>query len=229
LKTRLATTLVDLPILAITLLTAGWLATHTDAQIETAMGLVWTQSTFDSDIWNREPMDVMWDSPGPPPLREKFAEKWPGSPIAKVNQISVIEDWERAINYRFGRGLAALAVAGVGCGVVAVRRPSSPRRRARWTPGRVAALVGLTASTGWLALEFWLRKSTVNSPGTLNSVWATNARTIGVAILAAWLLMAVSGRWRLGAGWRERLGLLLGGLWLFMLAWLVVLKPLVQL
>ena len=64
---------------------------------------------------------------------------------------------------------------------------------------------------------------------TMDGSWATNARSVAIATLAAWLMMAALGRWRPVPGWREWLGLGLGLAWLVALLWIVVLEPLAQL
>jgi hypothetical protein len=64
---------------------------------------------------------------------------------------------------------------------------------------------------------------------SLSNAWASNAFNVGTAILAAWALLGLAGRWKSGRGWREWLGLGLGAIWLMYLFWTIVLKQLAQL
>ncbi len=133
----------------------------------------------------------------------------------------------KAIELWSARVLTVLGVASVGLGVVAVRRPSPTPRRDRWRPGRVVAAVGLIVSAASLAIEFVLHRFDLIafpwSSYLLGYFWGINAEVGGTAILVAWLLMAVSGRWHAARGWRDGLGLALGGFWLVALAWQLML------
>jgi hypothetical protein len=84
-----------------------------------------------------------------------------------------------------------------------------------------------------LLIEYILRRFDLMKYGiyhdTMIASWVTNSRTTAVAILAAWMLISVSARWQTSKGWRERLGLVIGALWLTTLTWQIVLVPLAQL
>lgn len=116
---------------------------------------------------------------------------------------------------------AALVVATLGLGLVALRRPAVPRR-GRWLGrGRAALLAGLIV-IGYA----WVRALIeAGSTGPLIALWppppsfvyetlAACGRDIKWGILGAWSLLALAGHWRSEAGWLERGGLFLGWCWL---------------
>ena len=74
-----------------------------------------------------------------------------------------------------------------------------------------------------LADEFVLRRFPCFLPRLnrtdLQGVWAEHAPKAAAAVLAAWSVMALAGTWRPRPGWRDRLGRLVGWLWLFDLVW----------
>lgn len=226
---------IDVPILAATLLASAWVVTHTDRQLESALGLVSTQWLYDMDADIKQ---LLRNNPAPegrPSLdaRGRYARDYPRSPIAVMNRIPGALRAEEAIAKGVERGLPALAIATVGLGIVAVRRPGPTTRRPRRGPGRVAAAIGLIVASASIAVEFVLRRFDLMKYGsyhdTMDTSWATAARTAGVAVLAGWLLMAAPGRRARPKGRRECLGLALGVVWLIVLVWLVVLAPLAQL
>ena len=55
----------------------------------------------------------------------------------------------------------------------------------------------------------------LGSPGLQTFGWNVE---LGTAVASAWLLLAVSGRWRAEPGWLDRLGRILGAYWVGMLA-----------
>jgi hypothetical protein len=71
-----------------------------------------------------------------------------------------------------------------------------------------------------------MRYGKIHDP--LGNVWECNAFNVGIAILAAWALLGLAGRWKPGRGWREWLGLGLGTIWLMHLCWTIVLEHLAQ-
>jgi len=226
-----STIAVDFPILVVTCLVSVYLVTHTDRQLESTLGLVSTQWLYDMSESNRQMRERTGGSILP--VRERYARRFPRSPIARANRIPAVMGVEKALGKWIERGLPALAVASVGLGIVAIRRPDRGTRHARWGPGRVAAAIGLITSSASILIEFILRRFDLMKYGiyhdTMIASWATNARTTAVAILGAWLLIAASALWRTSKGWRERLGLAIGALWLTALAWQIVLAPLSQL
>jgi hypothetical protein len=217
---------IDIAVLAATLLAAGWLVSHTDLEIEKSLGLESSQWLHDAESDSETTQRALAN-------RKAYAERFPGSPIARLNGIPGMYEVERAIETWFERCLPSLAAVGMGLAIVAVRSPGRCRRGSRWGPGRVSAAISLIVTTALLVPEFLLRRFNLIKYGDLHATIdypvADMARVAGLAILSAWLLLAGSGRWRRPKGWREGLGLAVGGLWLAALAWIVVLLPLAQL
>ena len=49
--------------------------------------------------------------------------------------------------------------------------------------------------------------------------WTTTSDRVGLVVAGAWLILALSGRWRADPGWIDRLGCALGACWV---GWLLV-------
>jgi hypothetical protein len=57
-------------------------------------------------------------------------------------------------------------------------------------------------------------------PFSFHQLWITASARVGPAIAGAWLLLALSGRWKSDPGWMDRLGRLLGCCWIgWLLFW----------
>lgn len=234
----LATTLIDVPLILLTLAVALWSIPRTDVEVEVAIGLPSSAWLSNMDVFHQKRLDeIAIQQTGHIRLsnREQYARKYPGSPVTWINRPPLVLAGEQVLNKCAERSLPALIVASLTLGIVAVRRVDRPDRRRRWRPGRVAAAAGLMVVAMLAANDYLVRTPyfRLGQRGDYHddslSSWLTIARVIGGAILAAWLTMAVSGRWRLSRGWRERLGVGLGVVWLLMFAWLVVLEPIAQL
>ena len=117
--------------------------------------------------------------------------------------------------------MAALVVVTIGLGLVAIRKPWRPGR-GRW-PGRgmAAILVGaLAILPGVISVGLEVMTSPV-SPTTsrfdarfLSNLFRNCQATPAHAILGAWLLLALAGRWRSSEGGFGRLGRWVGWCWL---------------
>ena len=165
-------------------------------------------------------------------LREKYAEAYPNSPLTWINRDPWVEAFERRAAKIQAASLPILAVASPGIGLVVIRRRRGRSRRSRIGPGRIAGFVTLFASSAGLAGEFVMRRFDLQKYGRLHyglgDVWIVIFLGTGVAILSAWFLLIVSGRWRRVRGWREWLGCGLGVAWLLALLWQLILEPLAQ-
>lgn len=144
------------------------------------------------------------------------SEPWPNAP-----------DWFLALELPAQRVhcdfIAFLTVASLGRGLATFRRPGVARLGLRAGPGVIAvggasAILGyhlittlaLVAYHGhWSALEavLWM----TSDPLRLLDVHAVD---VTGGILGLWALLAVSGRWRARADWRDFLGRWLGCCWL---------------
>jgi len=222
---------VDSLLLLATLVVATWVVTRTVYELESALSLEPKQKVWDDlkGIHDRVPLLA---GRRIKTLREQYAEAYPRSPLATMNQIpGVIAAWTICARIR-ERTPPFLAIASLGIGIVAIRRPGHPARRARWGPGRVAAAVSLVVSGADLLLEFVLRRFGLMHHGyihyALSNFWEYNAEYVGMAILGAWSLLVLAGRWKLTRGWSEWLGLGLGVVWFANLFWAIVLQPLAQ-
>ena len=112
-----------------------------------------------------------------------------------------------------------------------LRHPRPPLRRLARQPGFAASVVGTgilalgALATGLLALLRTARQGMGVRGGMLlrtpDPLWWVGvvlhfAAVVGPAVLAAWLILALSGRRRPARGWLDRLGRLIG------LAWIVL-------
>ena len=237
-KGTLATILVDVPLILVTLAAALWSIPKTDVEVEVAIGLPSSAWLGSMDAFHEKRLDeIAIQQTGRVRLsnREQYARKYPDSLVARINRPPLVLAAEQVLGKCAERSLPALIAASLALGIVVVRRADRPDRRRRWGPGRVAAaialiVVGLLAANDYLVRTPYFR---LGQRGDYHddslSSWLAIARSTGGAILAAWLLMAASGRWRVGRGWRERLGFGLGVAWLLVFAWLVGLEPIAQL
>jgi hypothetical protein len=216
----------DALVLGATLALATWVASHTVYELESALDLKPKQEVFDGMSVSR--------NQGPKTMREQYAEVYPWSPLAAINRMPGVgaawtfcaRTWERV--------LPPLTIASLGMGIVILRRPGRPPGRVRRGPGAVAGAIGLVISAADLITEFVIRRfdliwrySNIQD-NSLSNAWESNAFNVGMAILAAWALLGLAGRWKPGRGWREWLGLGLGAIWLMHLCWTIVLQQLAQ-
>lgn len=238
-RVQSARTVLQLEILVLLLsLVAGtWVATRTEDELQAALGLITPQTSPRIRILNslkslKFHPDRHLDSPLT--LRERYAATFPHSPLTMINRIpAVTAGWEFSARVR-KTGLPFLAVAGLGVGFVALRPwpEKAGVRRVRWGPGRVAAAVCFVLTGAGLIQEFVVRSFNLGpygfDPDPLSSIWENNALCVGTAVAAAWTQLVFAGRWKPRRGWREMLGLGLGGLLLANLLWATVLERLAQ-
>ena len=99
------------------------------------------------------------------------------------------------------------------------RSPHPRGRRLTRQPGLVACGAAVVAVVLALAIDLG-RAARV---GMIPSAWTLSFRLlepVGHVVLVAWLVLAVSGRWRLEPGWIDRFGRAIGGSWIALsLAW----------
>jgi hypothetical protein len=104
------------------------------------------------------------------------------------------------------------------------RRPHPRRGRLVRRPGHVACCVAAVALVeGFLyQLAIFGFSDPIRRPFSFQQFWITVSGHIGPTVAGAWLLLALSGRWRADPGWIDRLGRLLGCCWIgWMLFWLL--------
>jgi hypothetical protein len=209
----------------------GWLATHDERSLENALGVVSTQGLRDLDAHIRK-MTRHLDG-GRPTLSQIYGREYPRSPIAWLNRHPVMENVWKSCSDLHETTVPILMVASVCVGLIAVRRPARKGVRARWGPGRVAAGVSTLLASIVILEEYLLRRFDLMTRGdyhdTIFGSFRRDGAKVGMAIAAAWLVIYFGGRWKLGRGWREWLGVLLGTAWLADLVWELVLSPIAQL
>ena len=115
--------------------------------------------------------------------------------------------------------------------VLRIRQPRPRLVRLMRQPGWVACLSASLASLMTVILE-WSGHKIHNARGLFyatgsfggmpnsraNSWFATVALASGIAVLIAWLFLALGGRWRGEASWIDRAGRVTGWIWLLLLA-----------
>lgn len=126
----------------------------------------------------------------------------------------VIIYWSRQFSFWPGSCLAALSLATFFLGLRQGRR--STRR-----PGMAMSVaVVIAMSVAAVRLPHLL----VNSQGALPlrvkewwlEFWFTLPRLAGFAVAVSWVTLVLGGRWRVGRGWLDRFGVLLGAAWIAM-------------
>ena len=108
--------------------------------------------------------------------------------------------------------------------VLRYRRPHPARARLARRPGHVACVAAVVAlGLGGLdTLIRWVALPHASFPFSFQQVWITLSVRVGPTIAGAWILLAVSGRWRADRGWMDRLGRLLGCCWIsWILFWVL--------
>ncbi len=102
--------------------------------------------------------------------------------------------------------------------------PHPRRARLIRRPGHVACCVAAVA-LGWglvHAIAGYASRDLNGSPFSFQQFWITISVPVGPAVEGAWLVLALSGRWRADPGWVDRLGRFLGCLWIgWSLFWLI--------
>jgi hypothetical protein len=225
---------LDLVLLLATLATTSWFATRGEREVEKALGLAstkWLWDMHDNMIKHRSRMAAFHAGPPPRSLRERYAEEYPWSPISWVNRVPAMDSvWKWCQEFQEKRLAPLLTLTSIGLGLIAVRRPGT--RRARWSPGRIAASIAVLMPALLVAEELLLRRLSLMSYGeyhdTMYGSWGRDGAKVGMAIAAAWLLMLFGGRWRASRGWRELIGLALGTAWVIELLWTTVLESVAQ-
>jgi hypothetical protein len=222
----------DALLLVIYLTPAAWMATHTQRELEAALGPYRTQwfgeLASDQELNNR--IMAARFAHNSTPLRDRYAEYYPRSPLTRLNQIQAKRAvWDLCSRFQ-EQTLPAFFVASVGLGLIAVRRGCATHPRARPGPGRVAAGLGVVLPAIAIVEEFVLRRFNLmlyaSSHDPLAVAWQQHAPAVGIAIAAAWMILFLGGRWKYRGGWREWLGGALGGAWLANLLWVTVLAHL---
>ncbi len=94
--------------------------------------------------------------------------------------------------------------------ILALRRSRKPRRRAFLRPG----LGGCVAASAGLVL-----RGLEDLPNYVTGIgwhimpWIGTGEKVGCFVIGLWVTLAVAGRWKIRAGWLERVGFLLALLW----------------
>jgi hypothetical protein len=132
------------------------------------------------------------------------------------------------------RSEANISIALVAASLVGVGRPlaSSAARGHAWRePGTIACLVAVAAmcfcvlekNSGDLKALAWVwRWGGHPYIDPFPNVWPLCEIRIGVTVLGAWVVMAATGRWKPRRTWADRLGRIVGGLWLAVIVYRVV-------
>lgn len=122
----------------------------------------------------------------------------------------------RAIETTYGIWSTVAACWMLALLVIQSRRPRPPLGRLVRRPGHVACCVAAVA-LAWGALhglvEYLCLKPGWASFYSFQQTWIAASVPIGPAVEGAWIVLALSGRWRNDPGWVDRLGRFLGSLW----------------
>ena len=113
-------------------------------------------------------------------------------------------------------------IAAVG---IRLRRPRPSLRRLGRQPGLVACLaVILEALIHFFLTRYWVLFSGKARPGEVSTLLMNLSppHLVAPAVAVAWVVLAVSGRWRPDPGWIDRLGRSVGFAWLALLVILIV-------
>jgi hypothetical protein len=139
-----------------------------------------------------------------------------------------------------------LAACTLAIFVLSLSRARPLKRRASGRPGIVACAAFIAACAGSAAVFRVERPDTASSESSDRShyeprprlefnegperasnwavygrdwwvlTWFFLPRKAALAVAVSWLALAMSGRWRMGAGWRNRWGVYLGACWIFL-------------
>jgi amino acid transporter len=132
----------------------------------------------------------------------------------------IVDFFGRAIVYPYLTMLTIVII------VLRYRQPRPPSRRLHRQPGMVAvvaAAVGMIAAlvvrAGPTLNHFYHRDFTqLAFDETLKILWGWCGRLAGLSVLASWITLVLSGCWRPERSWIDRLGRLVGVLWISSLA-----------
>ena len=107
--------------------------------------------------------------------------------------------------------------------ILRYRHPHPSRGWLARRPGHVACCAAVVAlGVGGLDELTRLAASHHPAPFSFSQLWITLSVRVGPTIAGAWLLLALSGRWRSDRGWMDRLGRFLGSCWIgWILFWLL--------
>jgi hypothetical protein len=127
-----------------------------------------------------------------------------------------------------------LCVTSLGLGAATFRHRAARGRRAFRGPGILATALSVILVEAVLASEYVVRHSAFLARGYgtkfyFHSIWGSIADQAAMAVLAAWVVLALGRAWRPLPCAADRLGRALGGAWLSVLAWTKVVSWLVGL
>ena len=108
---------------------------------------------------------------------------------------------------------------------IRLRRPRPSFRRLGRQPGLVACLAVILATLIHFSLaRYWVLFPGKARPGEVSILLMNLSppHLIAPAVAVAWMVLAVSGRWRPNPGWIDRLGRSVGFAWLALLMILIV-------
>jgi hypothetical protein len=153
-----------------------------------------------------------------------------GLTMARAYSLSVFENMRHAEAIRSLILLQALPTAIVSPLMVVLvpfglLQPRPSRQRLARQPGYVACCAGTVGVALAVAEQVLFRNtSAVNvftDARTFLFFWASCTGAVEPIVIGAWLLLALSGRWRPEATWVDRLGRVIGAIWIFSLLLIV--------
>ncbi|MFO0959915.1 MAG: hypothetical protein U0800_21180 [Isosphaeraceae bacterium] len=109
---------------------------------------------------------------------------------------------------------------------VRLRGPRAPLRRLTCQPGAVASLTAFTYGASQDLAYYPIRDLVYLDPSQIlemyrepdprwvHDLFGPTNQGIGYAVLAAWIILILGGRWRPEPGWIDRLGIALGSAWI---------------
>ncbi len=71
------------------------------------------------------------------------------------------------------------------------------------------ATIAMAIETLWIGSLLWIGSGFIHA----ETIFVGYAQQVSFAVVGAWLALALSGRWRTETSWIDRLGRLLGWLW----------------
>jgi len=122
--------------------------------------------------------------------------------------------WARQLYFWPGPCMAGLSLATLGLGVAQGRRFA--RRPAMAMAMAVCAALAVAAVRLPFLLGFGPSPLQLHWREWWLELWFTVPRLAGFAVAVSWLTLALGGRWRVSGGWPDRLGVVLGAIWIGM-------------